>query len=115
APGEVRHLAFTYGLSKLDVGGVLALRAPDWVQPGREFVVTAYVWGPEEGQQVTLKVPGGLTLLGDATQALEGGGRRTQVSWRVRAGGEGSFTLEVSSNKSQATRPVAVKKSSIFG
>ncbi|MGH7171138.1 MAG: hypothetical protein ACRELG_12750, partial [Gemmataceae bacterium] len=63
-PGEVRHVAFTYGLGSLEIGGALALSVPSSVQPNSEFVVTAYVWDADKGDKVKLIVPSGLRLAG---------------------------------------------------
>ena len=42
--------------------------APAAVAPDREFVVTAYVYNAAAGQKVTLEVPAGVELVGDAEQ-----------------------------------------------
>jgi hypothetical protein len=116
--GAARHLAFTYGLSKLEVGDLLALSCPSSVLPNRGFVVTAYVWNARKGQKITLEVPEGLRLEDgeSAAKTIEENAVRTQVFWRLKSGAEGTFTLEATSGKSKARpRPVEVKRSSIFG
>jgi hypothetical protein len=117
-PDAVRRMAFTYGLSKLEVGDLLALSCPSSVLPDREFVVTAYVWNAKKGQKVTLEVPEGLKLAGgeEAEKIIEESAVRTQVFWHLKAGKEGTYTLEATSGKAKAKeRPVRVKGTSIFG
>jgi hypothetical protein len=117
-PDTVRHLAITYGLSKLEVGDLLALSCPSSVLPNREFVVTAYVWNAKKGQKVKLEVPEGLKLAAgeEAEKVIEEAAVRTQVFWHLKAGKEGTYTLEASSGKAKAReRPVKVKGTSIFG
>src|SRR5262249_54028965 len=54
--GGARDLAFTYGLSQLDIGtggaGALALSTPDPVPPNSDFLVTAYVYSANKGDRV---------------------------------------------------------------
>ena len=45
------NVALTYGLGKLDITDQLALSAPAAAQPGREFVVTAYVYNAKRGRR----------------------------------------------------------------
>ena len=59
-PKERRHMAMTYGLGKLEFTDRLALSAPATVAPGREFVVTAYVYNAKKGEKVTLELPAGV-------------------------------------------------------
>jgi hypothetical protein len=117
-PQETRHVAFTYGLGKLDIADQLALSAPVSVMPNREFVVTAYVYNAEAGQKVTIDLPEGMVLSRgeSAEKVVEEGGKRTQVFWRVRATREQTFRIEATSGKSRARpREVRVSAKSIFG
>jgi hypothetical protein len=124
-PGDERRMAFTYGLGKLDVGGLsgaggtsLALSTPASVQPGKEFVVTAYVWGARKGDKVKLELPRGLGLVSgeELEQTVEEEAARTQVFWKVKAGEAGTYTIEAASGKARARpREVVVKVLSIFG
>jgi hypothetical protein len=117
-PGETRHVAFTYGLGSLEVGGTLALSVPSAVQPNREFVVTAYVWDANKGDKVTLTVPAGLQLAnGESTaKIIEEDSPRTQVFWRLRSGRSGEYMLEAATDKDKAKpKKVIVKPTSIFG
>src|SRR6516225_10843484 len=66
-PNEVRQMAFTYGLSKLDISGAggddtppaptetaMAMSVPGQVLVNSEFVVTAYLWRTKAGQKVSI-------------------------------------------------------------
>jgi len=120
-PGDMRYVAFTYGLSSLDIGGggnALALSVPASVQPNTDFVVTAYVWRARKGDKVKLQVPAGLKLAeGESDEkTVEEGGARSQVFWHLRSGDTGTFTLEADSGKAKAKpKQVVVKTTSIFG
>jgi hypothetical protein len=117
-PKKTMHVALTYGLGKLDISEQLAMSAPASVTPGREFVVTAYVYNAVKGQNVTLELPPGVELAGGVTaeQTIAEDAKRTQVFWRVRATSEGAKKIEVVSGRSRA-KPVTVvvQKRSIFG
>ncbi len=117
---DTRHVAFTYGLSSLDIGGgdTLALSVPASVQPNTDFVVTAYVWGANKGDKVKLELPAGLKLVEGQSdeKTIEEGGARRQVFWRLHSGDAGTFTLEADSGKAKAKpKQVVVKTTSIFG
>lgn len=119
-PGATRYVAFTYGLSTLDIGGdsTLALSVPASVQPNRDFVVTAYVWNAKKGGKVTLTVPDGLKLADGESEekTIEEGGARSQVFWRLRSGGDGDYILEATKDKVKSKpKKVVVKALSIFG
>ncbi len=120
-PGETRHMAFTYGLSKLEVGDLLALRVPAAVQPGREFVVTGIVWNPKNGQKVKLELPEGLSFASgekaeqEVKDVKDAGRGQARVFWRVRAGGQGTSQINATSGGKKATQSVQVKGSSFFG
>jgi hypothetical protein len=121
-PKDIRNMAFTYGLSQLDVGGggnaALALSTPGSVSPNTDFVVTAYVYNAAKGDEVQLILHDGLTLVAGekAKKVVEEGGKRAAVYWHVHAGAAGVYKIEAASGASQ-TRPhdVVVKSSSIFG
>ncbi|HVS39286.1 MAG TPA: hypothetical protein VMS17_27260 [Gemmataceae bacterium] len=118
----VRDLAFTYGLSQLDIstggGTAVALSTPDSVPPNSDFIVTAYVYNGKAGDVVELQLPDGLTFTkGDSTRkSLEEGGKRGVVFWNVHAAAAGEYKIEAASGAAQ-TRPhtVVVKSKSIFG
>ena len=89
-------MAFTYGLSQLDVGGggnaALALSTPASVSPKTDFVVTAYVYNAAKGDEVQLMLHDGLTLAAGETakKTVEEGGKRATVYWHVHAGAPAS-------------------------
>ena len=118
-----RDMAFTFGLSQLDIGAggggnALALSTPDSVAPETDFFVTAYVYNANKGDEVELILPKGLTLAAgeSAKKAVEEGGKRAAVFWKVHAGGAGVYPIEAAGGGSK-TKPhdVVVKSSSIFG
>jgi hypothetical protein len=117
APKETRHMAITYGLGKLDIHDRLALSAPASVIPGREFVVTAYVYNAVKGQTVRIELPDGVKLTSGKEEITIGeDAKRTQVFWKVKADREGKATFEAVSGRARA-RPIEVKiqARSIFG
>jgi hypothetical protein len=118
-PGEVRDLAFTYGLGALSAEGAtdLGLTAGGSFKPGDEFTVTAYVKGPKEGQMVKLTLPPGLALAEgeEAEKPVTAGEEYGQVSWRVRGQEVGNYTLHAESGLSKAAYRVRVRRSGIFG
>ncbi len=92
--GEIREMAFAYGLGQVTASGRLGLTAGGSLQQGKEFAVTAYIEAPEEGQTVKLNAPGELEVVGQSTQLVPVGGRgRAQVNWRVKALRSGPFTM----------------------
>ncbi len=117
-PDETQHVAFTYGLGSLEIGGAIALSVPSSVQPNSEFVVTAYVWDAKKGDKIKLIVPAGLKLASGENQekTIEEEGKRSQVFWRLRSGRSGEYTLEATTDKDKSKpKTVTVKPASIFG
>jgi hypothetical protein len=96
---------------------VLALSVPSSVPPETDFVVTAYVWRADKGDKVKLELPAGLKLAkAKATRRPSRRAARSQVFWRLRSGGTGTYTLNATSGKAKARpKQVAVKTTSIFG
>jgi hypothetical protein len=126
-PGEVRDMAFTYGLNGItalagDQGPQLGLFAPRAVRAGDEFTATAYLKRPMGDTPVELVLPDGFTLVGDAraVQPVKDGGDYSQVSWRVKSGLAGDFKLQARHGKIHVSReietlPIGAKnKKSIF-
>jgi hypothetical protein len=116
-PKHTVHMAMTYGLSKLDISDRLALSAPATVAPGREFVVTAYVYDAKKDEKVTITLPAGVTLTsGNPEITIPEDAKRTQVFWKVKADKEGAVKIGATAGKSSA-RPITVKiqLKSIFG
>jgi hypothetical protein len=124
--GEVRKMAFTYGLNTISsAGGMgsgggdgkIALTTGGSTRPGREFTVTAYVKEPQEGQTVRLILPEGFSFAKghDAEKKVEGGGDLSQVSWRVRSGKkEGDFLLEAASGASRTSLKLSIREESLY-
>jgi hypothetical protein len=119
--GETREMAFTYGLNAISSeestqGPKLGLYAPARVRAGDEFTATVYVKRPQADKPVELVLPAGFTLLGgEPAQAVKPGGEYSQVSWRVRTGATGQYTLTASHGGVRVKRDVSVvNKKSIF-
>jgi hypothetical protein len=108
APGEVRRMAFTYGLGSVGAGGgngTLALTTGGSTRPGREFTVTAYVKEPKDGQVVRLILPDGFSFASghEAEKRVEAGGNLAHVSWRVRSASRaGQYVIEATSGAERA-------------
>jgi hypothetical protein len=122
SPGEVRKLAFTYGLNSLSSAegggdGRLALTTGGSTRPGREFTVTAYVTDPEAGQAVRLILPRGFSLVGgqEAERPVEGGGKMGTASWRVRSPEKGGdFVLEAASGAARTTLKLRIRDTGLY-
>jgi hypothetical protein len=125
APGERREVGFAYGLGNVasdrDAAGRLGLSVGGSFKPGGEFTLTALVSNPQRNETLTLELPAGFELVGsEATQKVPdvpaGAARRTSpVTWKVKASGDGSYTLRVkSSTGAVQVQPVRIRSSSIF-
>jgi hypothetical protein len=119
-----RSVAFTYGLGKLKpisgAGGVSAALSVSKakVSPGTEFTVVAYVWGGKAGQDVTINLPNGLSLVSgeNKTKKLPAGGARDKVEWKVKAGSkDGEHRIKAITPGGEVEDTVNVKAGSIFG
>ena len=125
APGAGREMGFAYGLGDVaagEGGGKLGLSVGGSFTPGGEISVTAYVNNPVAGQNVTLHLPAGFQIAeGGLTQAVPApapgaASRMSPVSWKVKAGGAGDYTVKVdSSNGASQSKKVTIKTRSIFG
>jgi hypothetical protein len=134
-PLEVRHVAFTYGLSKIEISGsdptpeappmknetAMAMSVPSPVLMNTDFYATAYLWRTQLGQKVRLKfLDEGLSLApGESEEkTVTEVGNRVKVEWKVRAGKPGTYKIQATSEKSK-TKPREVQvrdaKTSIFG
>jgi hypothetical protein len=121
-PGEKRELGFAYGLGTVasgEGGGKLGLTVGGRFTVGSEFTVTAYVTNPTPGQRLTLRVPDGLQLQGDADQAVpaaaNASSRNSPVTWKVRAARVGRYTLRVeSSTGGSQSQAVTVTERGVF-
>ena len=120
-PGSKRVLAFTYGLGRISStesqNSDLSITSGGDMRPNGVFTVTAYVKNPTQGQKVKLELPSGLALEQgqEAEQAVDKvGGDYTQVSWRVRAAGEGEYRLTVTSGDRSERYTVRIQKAGLF-
>jgi hypothetical protein len=122
-----RAMAFSYGLGRIDVGssgnGGLALTAPAKPYTGGTFAVTAWVRNPQPGQQVTLELPTGMSLVDERseTQAVgRGSPELGQVSWRVKVARDtkpNTYTLKARTTGTSASVqvPVHANEGTMFG
>jgi hypothetical protein len=118
-PGEVREMAYTYGLNALSApegAGNLALTVGGSFVSGSEFTATAYVKNPEEGQKVTLLLPQGLSLVHgqDQEQEVKGKGDYSQVSWRIHSDNAGEYLLRATSGLSGVQHKVRISTGSLL-
>ena len=125
-PGEKRDLGFAYGLGEVAAseGGKLRLTVGGDFTPGGEFTVAAEVGNPTAGQTVTLTLPDGLKLSDGSdlkrpvpSAGLGAGDRLLPVvTWKVKAGAAGSYTIKVdSSNGASQSKTIKIKTRSPFG
>lgn len=120
-PGDKRTMGYTYGLSELSINvgeSPIALSAPASVKPDEEFVLTAYIWNAKPGQKIKLELPEGLELGKDEVEEkrVDEAGNRVQVSWRVKAGKAGDYSVsaKMGSNISRALK-IVVRTGSFLG
>ena len=93
-------MAFTYGLSQLDIGtgggnAALALSTPDAVPPEHGFRRHGLRLQRQQGRQGAAEsCPSGLTLAPARRpkKTVEEGGKRSAVFWQVHAGAAGVYT-----------------------
>jgi hypothetical protein len=117
--GEVRHMAYTYGLNPISTpegAGNLALTVGGSFVVGSDFTVTAYVKNPQPGQQVTLTLPEGLAFVSGQKpeQAVEGKGDYSQVSWRVHSKKPGEYVVRATSGTAGVGHKVRITTGSLF-
>ena len=124
-PGEKREVGFGYGLGNVasdkDAEGRLGLSVGGHFVPGGEFTLTALVANPKKGETLTLALPAGFKAIeGELTQKVppvpaDAARRTSPVTWKIKAGGEGNYTLKVTSSAGAAqTQPVRIRGTSIF-
>jgi hypothetical protein len=117
-PGGQREVGFAYGLGSVASSAKLLLSIDGSFKPGGELTVTVLVNDPQPGETVTVTVPAGFTVVGEATQpvpAPQTGSRYRPVTWKVKAGALGSHTLGVrSSSGADQSKTIRIKESSIF-
>jgi hypothetical protein len=117
--GEVRHLAFTYGLNPISTpegSGNLALTVGGSFVAGNTFTATAYVKDPQAGQTVKLTLPEGLSFVSgqQAEQAVEARAGYSQVSWRVHSDKAGDYVLRATSGTAGVGHKVRITTGSLF-
>jgi hypothetical protein len=124
AAGASRELGFAYGLGDVaasESGGQLGLTADGNRTPGGELTVTAYVTNPGANHTVTLTLPKGFEMSdgGAATRpvpAAAGVSRMSPVTWKVKAGAAGDYTLKAESSTGAAqTKKITIKAKTLFG
>ena len=114
-PGEVRELAYTYGLnaisSEASGNAKLSLTAGGSFRPGKEFTVTAYVNDAAANQDVELRLPDGLELAPEETakKTITEAARVAQVSWKVRSNRVGDYAVEAASAGDRETFVVKIR------
>jgi hypothetical protein len=123
--GDKREVGFAYGLgtvaSDKEAAGRLGLSVGGNFVPGGEFTLTALVSEPQRNEKLTLELPQGFRLVsGELTQSVpevpRNAERRTMpVTWKIKAGAEGTYTLKVKSSAGAAQdQPVRIRRSSLF-
>jgi hypothetical protein len=123
-PGGRREVGFSYGLGNVastEGAGRLGLSVGGRFQPGGEFTLTALVSEPLPEESLTLELPQSFQILdGGTTQPVPsvpaGAVRRTSpLSWRIKAGPEGTYTLQVKSSAGASQKlDLRIRSSSIF-
>jgi hypothetical protein len=123
--GRSRELGFAYGLGDVaasESGGKLGLTADGDRTPGGELTVTAYVSNPVANQTVNLTLPAGFSVSdgGGTTRpvppAAGGVSRMSPVTWKVKAGSAGEYSLKVdSSNGATQSKKITIKTRTLFG
>jgi hypothetical protein len=120
-PGNIRHLAYAYGLNTLSREGQgeesrLALTVGGDFRPEREFTVTAYLRKSQAGQVVRLTLPPDLDLVPDTEveQRVDRESDFSQVSWRVRAKAAHDYVLEATSAGARVTTTVKIRSKTIY-
>ncbi|HEV3263517.1 MAG TPA: hypothetical protein VG013_42165 [Gemmataceae bacterium] len=115
-----REVGVAYGLGSVSSSGKLLMTIDGTFKPGGDLTVTALVSNPAAGETLTLSVPEGFRIDGDATQTIpdltpDSASRNRPVTWRLKAGPVGRHDLEVRSSAGAAqTKTVTIKASSIF-
>ncbi len=124
SPGEVRDVGFTYGLGNVastESGGKLLLSLGGRLVRDGDLTLTALVSNPERGDKLTLVLPPEFRLTEGATdqdvpQPQAGAARQTSpVTWKIRAGAAGTYSLTVRSNKGVSeTLKVTIRSKGVF-
>jgi hypothetical protein len=123
-PGDKREVGFTYGLGTVassEGGGRLALTVGGRLVAHGEFTLTALVQDPQSNEKLTLTLPPGFDLIeGSETQPVppvppQMSQKFSPVTWKIRAGGNGKYTLRVKSNKNaEQTQVIRIRTKGVF-
>jgi hypothetical protein len=125
APGATREVGFTYGLGTVASGeggqGRLALTVGGRLVARGEFTLTALVHDPQRGEDLTLTLPEGFSLVeGSETQSVpplpaDSTQPISPVTWKIKAAGDGQYTLSVKSSKgAKQTQPIRIRTKGVF-
>jgi hypothetical protein len=117
AAGQSREMGFTYGLGSVSSeGGRLGLTVDGDTSPGGTFTLVAQVKDPQPGENLTVTLPEGFRLAdGSATVPVPAGTGRVTVTWKIKAGNRGRYTLRVQSTAGAAqSKQVIIASRDIF-
>jgi hypothetical protein len=103
-PNERREFGYAYGLggvTSTEGAGKLGITLGGSFEPGQIFTVTTYVTNPISGQKLTLTLPEGLEVQGDArvpVPAGKGSPPTSIVTWKAKVLKTGEFRIRVDSS-----------------
>jgi hypothetical protein len=103
-PGGRRELGYGYGLggvTSTEGGGKLGITLGGSFEPGQVFTVTTYVTNPVPGQVLTLELPPGLEVQGDARATVpagQGSPPTSIVTWKAKVLQTGEHRIRVASS-----------------
>jgi hypothetical protein len=119
--GGKRQVGFSYGLGNLSVTGHLGVSVGGSFVPNGDVTVVALVNNPQDGQKLTLKLSPGLELVeGSAQQAVPpvppgATAQQSPVTWRLRAGRDGTYTIDVQSTTGESQKKrITIRSKTIF-
>jgi hypothetical protein len=119
--GGKRQVGFSYGLGNLSITGRLGISVGGSFVPNGDLTVVALVNNPEKDQKLTLKLSPGLELVeGAAQQAVPpvppgASAQQSPVTWRIRAGRDGTYVIDVQSTTGESQKKrITIKSRTIF-
>jgi hypothetical protein len=124
-PGKKREVGFSYGLGTVSSGeggqNRLALTVGGRLVAHGEFTLTALVHDPRPDEMLTLTLPADFSLVeGKETQAVpplpaESTQRNSPVTWKIKAAGDGRYTLKVKSSRGATqTQAIRIRTKGVF-
>jgi hypothetical protein len=124
-PGEKREAGFSYGLGTVSSGeggqNRLALTVGGRLVAHGEFTLTALVHDPQADEILTLTLPADFSLVdGKETQTVpplpaESTQLNSPVTWKIKASGDGHYTLKVKSSKGATqTQTIRIRSKGVF-